>query len=116
MKSEKLKHQTHYVSPESPAGQPTKIDQNHASIEQGHCDPLTETQDGKGILSGHSQQPDEAPEEIGGEDERSVKPNQKLSLGRHVKSDDGFKKAESRKAHVKSARAENQKAFTTRSN
>jgi len=77
MKTEELKHQTHFVSPESPAGQPTKVDEQHASIETGHPDPLMETQDGLGVIEGaNSQQAADGsdPREIGGEDELESNP------------------------------------------
>jgi hypothetical protein len=43
-----------------------------------------------------------------------VKPNSKVTLGSHRTSDDGFRKAGSRRAHVRNARKENQKAFTAK--
>jgi hypothetical protein len=91
-----------------------KLDSEHVSIEQGHPDPLTQTQDGFGVIeSGNSQQAAEGsdPRSIGGEDERRVKPKSKVTLGTHRTSDDGFKKAESRHAHVRGNRKETEKLF-----
>ena len=111
---EVLKHPAHYVSPESTPHEPTKVDTDHASLGELGPDPLETTQDEIGPVKGHTQQAADGsdPREIGGEDERTVKTSSNATLGRHIKSDDGFKKAESRKAHVKNARKENQKAFT----
>src|SRR6267154_4529532 len=61
------------------------LDKAHVAPEEPGPDPLTETQDGLGVLEGHSQQTDAAPEEIGGQAERDVKTS-KVTLGRHVTS------------------------------
>jgi len=114
----KTKHDSHFVSHETPQHQPVPVDSQHVCIEQGHVDSLETTQDGLGVVDdGNSQQAADGsdPRQIGGEDERRVKPNSKVTLGTHRTSDDGFKKAESRRAHVKNARNENQKAFTKKS-
>jgi len=112
----KTKHPSHYVSPESPQHEAVPVDAQHVCIEQGHPDPLEETQDGLGVVDegNNSQQAADGsdPRSIGGEDERLVKSNSKVTLGIHRTSDEGFKKTESRRAHVKNARKENQKAFT----
>jgi hypothetical protein len=115
MKTKQTKHiDSHFVSHETPQHQPVPVDSQHVCIEEGHPDPLEVTQDGQGIVSGHSQQAADGsdPRTIGGEDKRRVKPNSKVTLGIHRTSDDGFKKAESRHDHVQSARKENQTAFT----
>jgi hypothetical protein len=100
---------THFVSHSG------RLDTAHIAVEVGHPDPLEETQDNLGVVGdGNSQQAGDGsdPRQTGGEDERRVKTNSKVTLGIHRTSDDGFKKAESRHAHVKNARKENQKAFT----
>jgi hypothetical protein len=104
-------HDSHYVSHESPQFEPTVVDTQHASIEEGHPDPLVETQDGLGVLTGHSQQSDAAPEEIGGQAERDVKTS-KATLGRHVTSAAGSEVSAKRHNHVRQAKKEGEKVFS----
>jgi hypothetical protein len=106
----KTKHpDSHFVSHETPQHQPVPVDEKHASIEQRQPDPLIDTQDGAGVLSGHSQQADQAPEDIGGEAERDT--NKTKVAERHITSEPGLKVAESRHAHVRSNRKESEKLF-----
>ena len=110
---EVLKHPAHYVSPESTPHEPTSVDTDHASLGELGPDPLVETMDQKGPVTGHTQQASDGsdPREIGGEDERSIKKNSKVTLGRHLKSDDGFQKKEARHAHVIGNRKASEKLF-----
>lgn len=110
MKDTKTKHpDSHFVSHETPQHQPAPVDEKHASIEHGHPDPLTDTQDGAGVLSGHSQQAEQAPEDIGGEAERDTKKTRVAE--RHVISEPGLEVAESRHAHVRNNRRQSEKLF-----
>jgi hypothetical protein len=104
----------HYVSSESPQHQPVCVDEQHASIEEGHPDPLIETQDGLGVLAGHSQQSDAAPEDVGGQAERDTK-SSRATLGRHVTSAPGSEVSAKRHNHVRQARKESEKVFTKKS-
>lgn len=107
-----LKHSAHFVSPEAPPHQPVPVDEKHASIEQGHPDPLTDTMDGQGVIAnGNSQQVDVTPEEIGGRGERTVKATSRVTEGRHVTSQPGAVASVKRKAHVHEKRKETAKLF-----
>jgi hypothetical protein len=110
MKDTKTKHpDSHFVSPETPQHQPVPVDEKHASIETGHPDPLTDTQDGAGVLTGHSQQADQAPEELGGEAERDVKKTKVAE--RHVTSEPGEVVRSRRHKALVSAKREGEKVF-----
>jgi hypothetical protein len=78
--------------------------------EEPGPDPLTETQDGLGVLEGHSQQTDAAPEEIGGQAERDVKTS-KVTLGRHVTSAEGAEVSAKRHNHVRQAKKQGEQVF-----
>lgn len=108
---EVLKHSAHFVSPETPQHQPVPVDTKHVHLETGHPDPTIETQDGAGILSGHSQQPNEGPEDLGGRGERTVKTSSRATEGRHVTSQPGAVASAKRKAHVHEKRKETAKLF-----
>jgi hypothetical protein len=103
------KADNHYVSQES-QHQPVCVDEQNASLETGHPDPLTDTQDGAGVLSGHSQQADQAPEDLGGEAERDLK-SSKVTLGRHVTSEPGEVVRSRRHKALVSAKREGEKVF-----
>jgi hypothetical protein len=103
------KPDNHYVSKEAPQHQPVCVDEQHASIEEGHPDPLTETQDGAGVLAGHSQQADQAPEDLGGEAERDVKKTKVAE--RHVTSEAGEVVRSRRHKALVSAKREGEKVF-----
>ncbi len=61
------------------------------------------------MLSGHSQQADEKPEELGGQAERSVKKSKVAE--RHVTSEPGPETAERRHEYIKAAKRQGEKVF-----
>jgi hypothetical protein len=89
-----------------------KLDRAHEAVEESQPDPTTQTQDCCGIVPGHTQQAETAPEDCGGEAERDVKTSSKATLGRHVTSDDGLDIAKRRHSHIKQVRKQNEKVFT----
>jgi hypothetical protein len=105
MKDTKTKHvDSHFVSHDK------SLDSTHVALETSHPDPTEVSQDGNGILKGHSQQSDVEPEEIGGQAERTTK-STRATLGRHITSDDGSKVSERRHKHVATNRKEKDKLF-----
>jgi hypothetical protein len=72
-------------------------------------DPLVETADGAGVLENHSQQVSD-PAQAGAQPERIVTTSTH-TLGRHIKSEDGFKVGARRHRHVEQSRKESEKAF-----
>ena len=86
------------------------LDRARVAVEDNQPDPLCETQDGLGVLSGHSQQAEQAPEDLGGEAERNLKAS-KATLGRHVTSKPGEVARSRRHKALVSAKREGEKVF-----
>jgi hypothetical protein len=84
------------------------LDTEAISLQDRTRDPLTETDDGRGILPGHTQ--GDAEESMGGIS-RDIKKHSKVTLGRHVTGDPGFAVRDRRKKYNKAVRTENQKVF-----
>jgi hypothetical protein len=107
MKTEKLKHQTHYVSPESPQHEPVPVDMGHAEVVEAHgaVNPgVTKDQ----TVRKHEQA--EGEPELGGESQRTAK-SSRATLGRHITSAPGFQVAERRHKHVTTRHKEHDKVF-----
>ena len=86
------------------------LDKALVVLEESGPVPLTETSDGLGVLEGHSQQADAAPEEIGGEAEGDVKTS-KATLGRHITSAPGQEASARQQKHVRQVNKEGEKVF-----
>jgi hypothetical protein len=88
------------------------LDRAHVSVEEGHKDPLTETQDGLGpVEDGHTQQVGKDPAEMGAQPEPTVVTKSSATQGRHVKHTPGDKVREARHNRVERNRRESEKAF-----
>jgi|ERR1700730_4552810 len=85
------------------------LDHAHVAVEDNQPDPLCETQDGFGILKGHSQQPEEGPEDLGAVGERDVKKTKVAE--RHVTSEPGEVVRSRRHKALVSAKREGEKIF-----
>jgi hypothetical protein len=85
------------------------LDRARVAVEDNQPDPLCETQDGFGVLKGHSQQPEECPEDLGGVGERDVKKTRVAE--RHVTSEPGESVRSRRHKALVSAKREGEKVF-----